>query len=92
MKPFLKRSCLFVMVIVLLATQAEAQLPVFNSVTSNTGTPIKYDKFELNINLTATYANAYDYGDIRVWCIFSAPSGRKDTVDGFFMQNYTLNP
>lgn len=80
------------MVIVLLATQAEAQLPVFNSVTSNTGTPIKYDKFELNINLTATYANAYDYGDIRVWCIFSAPSGRKDTVDGFFMQNYTLNP
>ncbi len=88
----LLKSFLFVLLISFVTLQANAQLPVFNSVTSNTGTPLKFDKFELNINLTAAYTNAYDYNDIDVRCIFSAPSGRKDTVDGFFIQDYSLNP
>ena len=65
--------------------------PVFNSVTPNTATPAKFDKFELNINLTASYTNAYDYDDIAIQCIFTSPSAKKDTVDGFFMQDYTLD-
>ncbi|MFI5188644.1 MAG: DUF5060 domain-containing protein, partial [Chitinophagales bacterium] len=68
-----------------------AQSPVINSVTPNTTTPAKFDKFELDINLTAGYTNPYDYDDINVQCIFSAPGGRQDTVDGFFIQNYILN-
>lgn len=68
-----------------------AQSPVINSVTPNTTTPATYDKFELDINLTAGYTNPFDYDDINVQCVFFAPGGRKDTVDGFFMQNYTLN-
>lgn len=75
-----------------LSITSTAQSPVINSVTPNTITPAKLDKFELDINLTAGYTNAYDYDDIDVQCIFFAPGGRKDTVDGFFMQGYTLNP
>ncbi len=92
MKTFLRKSSLLALIIWSVTIPAYAQLPVFNSVASNTGTPLKYDKFELTINLTAAYTNAYDYSDIDVRCIFSAPSGRKDTVDGFFMQDYILNP
>jgi len=68
-----------------------AQAPVFNSVSPNTTTPALFDKFELDIHLTATFTNAYDYDHLNVKCIFNAPGGRKDTVDGFFMQDYILN-
>ncbi|MDQ6764429.1 MAG: DUF5060 domain-containing protein [Bacteroidota bacterium] len=71
---------------------SNAQAPVFNSITPNTTMPAKFDRFELNINLTASFTNAYDYSDIDVQCIFFAPSGRKDTVDGFYMQDYILKP
>lgn len=68
-----------------------AQAPVFMVVTPNTTTPAKFEKFELNISLTAGYTNPYDYGDIAVQCTFTAPSGRQDVVDGFYMQEYTLD-
>ncbi len=76
----------------LLSFSVMAQAPVFNAVTPNTVSPAMFDKFELNINLAAAYTNPYDYNDIDVSCIFFAPGGRKDTVDGFFMQDYILNP
>jgi hypothetical protein len=76
---------------VILCASAKAQSPVFNSFTANTLTPAKLGKFELNINLNAGFTNAYDYNDIDVQCIFFAPGGRKDTVDGFFIQDYILN-
>ena len=75
----------------ILSISVRAQAPVFNSVTPNTTTPLKLDKFELDINLTAVYTNPYDYDNIDVQCIFFAPGGRKDTIDGFFMQGYNLN-
>ena len=86
----LKRVCILVSFIFIL-NFLYAQAPVFVSVTPNTTTPAKFDKFELNINLAAGYTNAYDYDDIAVQCTFSAPSGRQDVVDGFFMQDYTLD-
>ncbi len=72
-------------------TNVHAQAPVFNSVTPNSTTIAKYDKFELTIDLTAAYTNPYNYDDILTQCIFMAPSGRKDTVDGFYMENFSLN-
>lgn len=82
---------LFASCFLLAALLSRAQAPVFNSVTPNSNSVLKFDKFELSINLTASYSNAYDYNDIAVQCIFSAPSGRKDTVDGFYTQDYSLN-
>ncbi|MEO6723054.1 MAG: DUF5060 domain-containing protein [Ferruginibacter sp.] len=66
-------------------------VPVINAVTANNNLVSKFNKLELVIDLTAAFSNAYDYSEIVVQCVFTAPSGRKDTVDGFFMQDYTLN-
>ena len=65
--------------------------PVINTVTGNNNTIPKLNKLELTTGITATYTNPYDYDEIVVQCIFTAPSGRNDTVDGFFMQDYILN-
>ncbi|MEO5563566.1 MAG: T9SS type A sorting domain-containing protein [Chitinophagaceae bacterium] len=51
----------------------------------------KLEKFELTVTLAAGYTNAYDYDDISIRLALVAPGGRKDTVDAFFMQDYTLN-
>ncbi|HEY2725627.1 MAG TPA: DUF5060 domain-containing protein, partial [Parafilimonas sp.] len=50
-----------------------------------------YDKFELTIDLTAAYTNPYNYDDISTQCIFTSPSAKKDTVDGFYMENFSLD-
>lgn len=91
MKNILFRKSYMLSVFVIITNFLLAQAPVFNSVTPNTTTPARLDKFELNINLTAAYTNAYDYDDIAVQCIFTSPASKKDTVDGFFIQDYTLN-
>ncbi|MEP7142904.1 MAG: DUF5060 domain-containing protein [Ferruginibacter sp.] len=71
--------------------QRPLSVPVFNAVVTNSPSIPMFNKLEVNIDLSATYTNPYDYDDIRVQCIFNAPSGRKDTVDGFYMQDYILN-
>jgi hypothetical protein len=68
-----------------------AQLPVINSVTPNSTSIGSYSKLELAVNLTANYTNPYDYDEIAVQCIFTSPSSKKDTIDGFYVQDYTLN-
>ncbi|NIM35502.1 MAG: DUF5060 domain-containing protein, partial [Hydrotalea flava] len=73
------------------AQQLLAQIPVFNVVTPNNTSIQKFDKFELTIQLTAAYTNPFDYNDIAVKAVFMAPNGVVDSVDGFYMQDYTLN-
>ena len=70
---------------------ALAQSPIINSITPNNTSIQKFEKLELTVALTAGYANPYDYDDILIRGIFTAPSGKKDTIEGFYMQNYTLN-
>ena len=74
----------------LILAQQPLAVPVINAVVANNTSLPKLNKFELTVNLSATYTNPYDYDDIAVQCIFIAPSGKKDTVDGFFMQDYIL--
>lgn len=69
----------------------KAQAPSNIVATPVSSTVARYDKFELDVTLTAGYTNPYDYDDISIRLAVLAPSGRKDTVDGFFMQDYTLN-
>ena len=65
--------------------------PVINAATPNNTTIGQYEKFELTIDLTATYTNPYDYSDIVVSCSFKSPGGNTLVADGFYMQDYTLN-
>ncbi|MBC7875422.1 MAG: DUF5060 domain-containing protein, partial [Ferruginibacter sp.] len=68
-----------------------AQAPSGIIATPVSTTVGRLDKFELSVSFSGGYTNPYDYNDINVRGIFTAPGGRKDTVDGFFIQDYTLN-
>lgn len=51
-----------------------------------------YEKYELLVALNASYTNPYDYEQIAVKAVFMSQSGRQDTIEGFFLQNFDLNP
>ncbi|MEM6380057.1 MAG: DUF5060 domain-containing protein, partial [Bacteroidota bacterium] len=50
-----------------------------------------YNKFEIVLDLDASYANPYDYEEILVQANFKGPSGEEKQVDGFFMQDFKLD-
>ena len=66
--------------------------PIIHAVTPLDTVVNKYRKFELSVDLTATYNNPYNYDEISVSGQFTAPDGRSFRVDGFFMMDYTLQP
>lgn len=66
-------------------------VPVIHEVSVLTPVVEKYGKFEAAINLEASYTNPYDYSQATLRGSFTSPSGAETAVDGFFMQDYTLN-
>ena len=87
--PFL-RFCISCLSIGLLS-DGFSQAPTIQLVTPESTTVGIYEKFEASVQLTAGYTNPYDYDDIMVRAEFTAPSGKKEVMEGFYMQNYTLN-
>ena len=67
-----------------------AQTPAINSATPLSATVEQWGKFEVSLDVSATWTNPFDYDEIRVSCVFTGPNGQTKTVDGFFMQDYTL--
>ncbi|MCX6235447.1 MAG: DUF5060 domain-containing protein [Bacteroidetes bacterium] len=67
-------------------------LPNFNSISINSDTIGRYEKLELTIDLSAVYNNPFDYNQIWLRCHFTSPSGVVKVVDGFYYQDYLLNP
>jgi Secretion system C-terminal sorting domain/Domain of unknown function (DUF5060) len=51
----------------------------------------KYKKYEAAIQLNRTYGNVYDFDSVNVYAIINTPSNAKDTIDGFWMQDF-VNP
>ena len=84
-------ACCFCFMFCTLASQLLAQSPTIQSVTPESTSVGIYEKFEASVQLTAGYNNPYDYDDIMVRASFTAPSGKVDVMEGFFMQHYTLN-
>ena len=72
-----------------LAMQVLAQSPSIQSVLPESTFVGIYEKFEASVQLTAGYTNPYDYDDIMIRADFTAPSGKKDVMEVFFMQHYT---
>jgi len=79
------RSLLFIL---LTPIMTQAQAPVISSVTPLTPTVEQYGKFEATVGLTASYTNPFDYDQISLRGIFTAPDGSTYEVDGFFMQEF----
>ncbi len=68
----------------------EAQAPVISSATPVSSTVEKWGKFEVKLGITANWNNPYNYDEIRVAAVFTAPDGQTTAVDGFYMQDYVL--
>ena len=68
-----------------------AQAPAITGVTANNSSIPRFDRFELTVQFTGTYNNPFDYDEILVRAVFTAPSGRKDTTEGFHMSGYNLS-
>ena len=67
---------------------AQAQAPVITAATPAASTVEQWGKFEISLDVSATWSNPFDYDEIRVACTFTDPDGQQTTVDGFFMQEY----
>lgn len=84
------KSKLTAMGLILRGIAAFAQ-PTFNSITPVSTSVGLYDKYEAAVNLSATYTNPYDYDQVALTALFTAPNGATKTVDGFYTENFTLN-
>ncbi len=67
-----------------------AAQPVISSVTPLSTTVEKWGKFEAKLALTSSFTNPFDYDEIAVKAVFTAPDGSEKTADGFFMQDYNF--
>ncbi|MFC1683281.1 DUF5060 domain-containing protein, partial [Candidatus Zixiibacteriota bacterium] len=65
------------------STSLSAQ-PVINTVTAVPDTAGLYEKLELTVDLTATYTNPFDPGDIDLRGVFTSPGAEIWTVNGFW--------
>ena len=91
MKNVFSKLILVISICVLQSAKAAAQAPAINTIVANSNSIAVFEKLELTVSLAAAYTNPYDYDDILLRGIFTAPSGKKDTIEGFFMQDFTLN-
>lgn len=69
----------------------EIQMPTIHQTFTSDSIVEQYGKFELALDLTATYENPYDYNEVQVKALFTSPNDTERNVDGFFMQDYDLN-
>jgi hypothetical protein len=68
-----------------LASPAIGAEPVINSVRPSVPGPVGlYDKFEVAVDLAASYSNPFDPGQVDLWAEFTAPSGKVWKIWGFY--------
>jgi len=58
--------------------------PVINNVTFSPNPVAAYEKFELTIDITASYTNPFNPDDIDLWAVFTSPSSESWNVKGFW--------
>lgn len=68
-----------------------AQAPVITAATPLSASVEQWGKFEVKLDITANWSNPCDYDEIRVNAVFTDPDGQTRAVEGFFMQDHTLN-
>ncbi|MBM4176729.1 MAG: DUF5060 domain-containing protein [Ignavibacteria bacterium] len=62
--------------------------PIINSVLSNSDSVLLYKKFELTIDLTASFSNPYNPTELNLRADFVSPSGKTYTALGFYYQDF----
>jgi hypothetical protein len=83
-----KSKCLSVMLVGLACqavfSEVVAAGPSIQSVRAETGSVGLYEKFELHVDLEATYGNPFDPDEIDLWAEFTSPSGKTRRIWGFY--------
>ena len=87
----MKKTLTLLVLCSMTAFSLKAQTPNITSVIPVATSIGRYEKFEIKVVLNGTIANPYDYDELVLRGVFTAPSGRKDTIEGFYMQNFDLN-
>jgi hypothetical protein len=87
----MKKNCLLLLTSSLLSSAISAQAPVITAATPLSSTVERWGKFEVALDVVANWSNPYDYDEISVTAVFTAPNGQIRVVKGFFMQNYQLD-
>lgn len=80
----------FTLSISFFAVTLPAQAPVITAVTAISNTVTYRERFEAVLTISTAYNNPYDYDEIRVEAVFTAPSGNSTTVDGFYMEPFQV--
>ncbi len=70
-------------------TQNDA--PMIRTIEPSSTIAEQYDKFEVRIDLSASYTNPYDYDQIVVSGVFRGPDGQSKRIDGFYMKEFDLD-
>ncbi len=63
---------------------AHASAPKITWMKSNSDSVGLYEKFEISLNLNAEYTNPFDPDQIDLMAVFTAPSGKKWPINGFY--------
>lgn len=88
-KPKLASTKLLFCVLIVSNSFCGYSAPLITSVTQNKSTVAKYEKFELQIDLSIRFFNPYDPDIIDMYTEFTSPSGKKYKAIGFYFQDYT---
>ena len=74
--------------LIVFVTSSINAAPIFNSIVTNKDTLGKYEKFEISINLTASFSNPYNKNEIFLRAVFSSPAGENFIINGFYYQDF----
>ena len=88
-----KRMMSILIAVAGMVTPVVAASPAIRSAQPSTPGPIgQYEKFELSIDLEATYTNPFDPDQVDLWAEFTAPSGKVQKIWGFYNPSQKSSP
>ncbi len=76
-----------ILTVVLASSSPSSAQPVISAVTANSDTVGLYEKLELTVDLTASYTNPFDPGDVDLRAVFTSPTLERWSVNGFWDGN-----
>ncbi|MDZ7740243.1 MAG: T9SS type A sorting domain-containing protein [Bacteroidota bacterium] len=90
MQPINKYILVYSFFIILCVPRQAISQPAFDSVQYPQSNIPVHEKLEINCFISTQVSNPYDFDMINLYVVFERPDGQKDTVDGFFFQDYEM--
>ncbi len=86
----MSKSIICVLIAVVAMVTAAKAVPAVRSVQPNASASVGlYEKFEMNIDLEASYSNPFDPDQVDLWAEFTSPAGKTSKIWGFYNPSQT---